>query len=387
MKSFVAILFTMLLFTLSACSQKKSHTQRVGEPCEGCTAVFESPVPFDKLSYVDTLPDFNEPGPKLMISGVIYKADGKTPAKDVVLFIYHTDQSGNYSNKNNEKGWARQQGYIRGWMKTNERGEYKFYTLLPASYPNSTVVKHIHTIVKETDKNEYSIDSYLFDDDPFLTPEKRKEENTGKAGNGIVKLSNENGILVAHRDIYLGKNILNYPTSSNTGLLSGLAIGANCPAFDPIHLSGIDKEKKACPMCKYGKGQGIMVWFNHKNLEQMKNFVSLLETTMQQRGETNFRVFLVYMNPAYKYNDETGQKILRGKLIKWAEEQQLKKVALLWVPSPVDAETCGIYLINPGAKNTVFVYKKRKVIAKYINMDYTGDAVKQMLEKIDSETI
>ena len=77
-------------------------SQQIGGSCEGCEAVFECPVPFDKLSWIDTLPDFGEPGPKMMISGVIYKADGKTPAKDVVLYIYHTDQEGNYTNKNNE---------------------------------------------------------------------------------------------------------------------------------------------------------------------------------------------------------------------------------------------------------------------------------------------
>ena len=137
--------------------------------------MLESPVPFEKLSWIDTLPDFNEPGPKMMISGIIYQADGTTPAKDVVLYIYHTDQDGNYSNKKNEKGWASRHGYIRGWMKTNEKGQYKFYTLLPASYPNSTALKHIHPTIKEPGKNEYYIDEFIFDNDPFLTTERRKQ--------------------------------------------------------------------------------------------------------------------------------------------------------------------------------------------------------------------
>ncbi len=215
----IAILYMLInLFSCSACSQNNktqpAPKQQIGGPCEGCEAVFESPVSFDKLSWTDTLPDFNEPGPKLMISGVIYQADGKTPAKDVVLYIYHTNQNGVYNNKNNEKGWTVQHGYIRGWVKTNEKGQYRFYTLMPASYPNSTAIKHIHPTIKEPGKSEYYIDEFIFDDDPFLTAERRKQPQKQRGGNGLIKLKNENGILTGERNIYLGRNIPGYPTSS-----------------------------------------------------------------------------------------------------------------------------------------------------------------------------
>ena len=217
----ISILYLLInLFSLQACSQNspqgpggESKTKkRIGGPCEGCAAVFESPVPLDKLSWIDTLPDFNEPGPKMMISGTIYQADGKTPAPGVVLFIYHTDQGGEYTNKYNDKGWARSQGYIRGWMKTNEKGQYRFYTLMPASYPNSTAIKHIHPTIKEPGKNEYWIDEFIFDDDPFLTADRRKEHQQ-RGGDGLIKLKNINGILLGERNIYLGKNIPDYATA------------------------------------------------------------------------------------------------------------------------------------------------------------------------------
>ncbi len=208
----------IFLFSLTACSQDKKDNKlqkHIGGPCEGCEAVFESPVPLNKLTWIDTLPDFNEPGPKMMISGTIYKADGKTPAPGVVLFIYHTDQEGNYTNKFNEKGWAVRQGYIRGWMKTNEKGQYRFYTLKPASYANSTTIQHIHPTIKEPGNNEYWIDEFIFDDDPFLTPGIRKGHQQ-RGGDGIIKLKNVNGILVGERNIYLGKNIPGYPVAVNT---------------------------------------------------------------------------------------------------------------------------------------------------------------------------
>lgn len=205
------VLLVFMLAANNACTQPNAKSkQKVGGDCEGCEAIFESPVALEKLSWIDTLPDFHEPGPKMVISGVVYKADGKTPAKDVVLYVYHTDQQGNYSRKGNEKGWGLRHGYIRGWMKTNERGEYKFYTLRPASYPGTKAPQHIHPVIKEPGLNEYWIDEFLFDDDPFLTAHERSQQPLRGGSGGIVKLQQKNGLLVGERNIVLGKNVPGY---------------------------------------------------------------------------------------------------------------------------------------------------------------------------------
>lgn len=206
---------TVLLGCVQSNSQirtKQSAKQTIGGPCEGCEVILKSPIPFSKLSWVDTLPDWNEKGPKLVISGTVYKTDGKTLATGVVLYVYHTDQTGHYTNRNNENGWAGRNGYIKGWMKTNEKGQYKFYTLKPAPYPGATIPAHIHPIVKEPDKNEYWIDEYLFEGDPFLTTgEKAKQE--GRGGSGILELKVKDGVLYGERNIYLGRNIPDYPSN------------------------------------------------------------------------------------------------------------------------------------------------------------------------------
>ena len=60
------------------------------------------------------------PAPKIEISGIVYQRDGKTPAKDVVIYIYHTDQAGHYTAKAGQTGRAKRHGYIRGWVKTDK---------------------------------------------------------------------------------------------------------------------------------------------------------------------------------------------------------------------------------------------------------------------------
>jgi protocatechuate 3,4-dioxygenase beta subunit len=173
--------------------------------------VYESPVPFTELPATDTLPGFFEPGQKLFVSGVVYRPDGVTPAADVVLYLYQTDQNGLYTPHAGATGWAARHGYIRGWLKTGADGRYGFYTLRPRHYPNSDIPEHIHPTVKEPDKNEYYLDDYNFDDDPLLTPAERAKLPQ-RGGSGIVALQpGTPGMMTATRDIVLGKNIPDYP--------------------------------------------------------------------------------------------------------------------------------------------------------------------------------
>ena len=213
-----SFLLLLLLFSLTGCTQSaspvvKAASKHVGGRCEGCEAIYENKIPFEAMNEVDTLPTFHEKGPKLMISGTVFQQDGKTPAPNVVLYVYHTDQAGKYRVIGEEKGWGLRHGSIRGWMKTNAKGEYRFYTIRPASYSQTGPPAHIHVIVKEPTLNEYWIDDFHFDDDRFLTADMRKEQKS-RAGNGIIKLTEKNGVFYGRRNIYLGKNIPDYPAEN-----------------------------------------------------------------------------------------------------------------------------------------------------------------------------
>ena len=109
--------------------------------CEGCEAVFEHGNKV--LNAVDTLPEFNDGGPRIKLTGTIYQPDGKTPAEEVILMIYHTNQKGVYPVRGDEKGWAKRQGYLRGWVKTGEDGKYTFYTTQPKNLSPAGQNRHI----------------------------------------------------------------------------------------------------------------------------------------------------------------------------------------------------------------------------------------------------
>ncbi len=201
----------LFLFVFASCAQSKTspktETKLVGGGCEGCEAIYE--YGDLKLTAIDTLPTFGDREPKLKITGTVFQKDGKTPAENVILYIYHTNREGFYEKKGDEKGWARRHGFIRGWIITGKDGKYTFYTFRPAAYPDGSEPEHIHLTVKEPGTNEYYLDDYVFEDDPLLTRE-RRERLRNRGGSGIVTPKTVNGMLTIDRDIVLGKNIPDY---------------------------------------------------------------------------------------------------------------------------------------------------------------------------------
>lgn len=204
------VLFFSILFMVTSCrsqTEESVSNSKLGGPCEGCEAIYE--YGNEVLDPVDTLPAFAANEPKLKLSGTVYQAHGKTPAPNVVLYIYHTNRDGIYETKGDEQGWARRHGYIRGWIRTDASGKYSFYTFRPASYPNGREPQHIHITVKEPGRKEYYLDDFLFTDDPYLTSE-LKGNRSNRGGSGITTPRAAGALFLIERDIILGKNIPHY---------------------------------------------------------------------------------------------------------------------------------------------------------------------------------
>ncbi|WP_296698478.1 intradiol ring-cleavage dioxygenase [Algoriphagus sp.] len=201
-----SLLFLSVLISFS-CQAQRSSDKIVGGACEGCDAIFEYGE--KELGPTDTLPLFLENEPKLKITGRVFDMDGKTPASDVIIYIYHTNRNGIYQKKGDETGWAKRHGFIRGWVKTDATGNYTFYTFLPGAYPSRFEPVHIHLTVKEPGKTAYYLDEYVFEDDPLLT-DQIKENLDFRGGIGLTNPIFENKILTIHRNLILGLNIPDY---------------------------------------------------------------------------------------------------------------------------------------------------------------------------------
>lgn len=195
-----------ILLLTAATTVLAQNRKDIGGGCEDCQMMFDG-MP-TTLNSETRITRAGEPGEPLVIRGTIYKQDGKTPAPGVVLYVYHTDQGGEYTPSPDQKD-ARRHGHLRGWVKTDAQGRYSFMTIRPGSYPQGRNPQHIHPIIYEPDKGFYWIDEYLFDDDPYLTERERNSQH-GRGGVGIIKLKKEGEVWKGTRDIILGKNIPGY---------------------------------------------------------------------------------------------------------------------------------------------------------------------------------
>ena len=163
-------------------------------------------------------------------------------------------------------------------------------------------------------------------------------------------------------------------------LHSGLSLGEDCPAFDPHHVWGPDKGTRACPMCKYGYQQGVMVWINTDDWNNVVNLASGLEAEIARKGLRRFRAFIIYMNPEGKSKEEVERL-----MTVFGQSTHLHKVAVTWVPSPTDPSTSGIYKINPDRRirNTVIIYKSRGVFDKSINLEATPANLQALFRSVE----
>ena len=157
-----------------------------------------------QLNSIDTIPGFESKNNKLKIYGTIYKSDGVTPAKDVILYIEQADENGDFDvrKKNDEK-------YVhnRGWVKTDSNGNYTFYTYIPGNDRRYNQKQQLFPIIKEPTKPEYEIASFLFDEDPLLSKLCRKRMAKKGDITRILKLKLVDGIFETKKDITLIESV------------------------------------------------------------------------------------------------------------------------------------------------------------------------------------
>lgn len=198
MKRAAWVPFLLMLTSSSFCAAEEPI---LGGPCENCELVFEGQP--EQISDRARIAPVEEKGEPLILEGLVRKADG-SPASGIVVYAYHTDDTGHYPRS------TTRHGRLRGWTRTDRTGMYRFDTIRPRPYPNGIEPAHIHMHVIEPGKGTYWIDDVLFDDDELLTDAIRKRF-LFRGGPGVTHpVKGDDGVWRVRRDITLGENVPGY---------------------------------------------------------------------------------------------------------------------------------------------------------------------------------
>ncbi|HOY07087.1 MAG TPA: T9SS type A sorting domain-containing protein [Saprospiraceae bacterium] len=117
------------------------HRYKINVECDRTTLDYYGQGPFytanPPMIINNQLAGPNEPGTRLIVSGVVRTLDCSEVIPDALIDIWHANDAGQYDTV----------GYnLRGTIRTNEQGFYLFETILPGKYLNgpSFRPRHIH---------------------------------------------------------------------------------------------------------------------------------------------------------------------------------------------------------------------------------------------------
>ena len=151
---------------------------------------------------------------------------------------------------------------------------------------------------------------------------------------------------------------------------SGLAVGDMTSAFEPTHVSGPDAGTNTCPVCKYGNAPAVQVWAQMGDSENTAALAKSLDASVKN-SKAGLKAFVMNM---------TECDMCVTKTTNMAKEVKLANVGITYIGK--DSDATKLYKINTASevKNTVLVYKDRKVVAKFVNLK----ADKEGLSKLNA---
>jgi len=142
-----------------------------------------------------------EPGERLVVTGQVFGADGKTTLAGASVYVYHTDAKGLYTPETNDNRNPR----LRGYMRTDAQGRYEFSTIKPAPYPNNRIAAHIHYVVNAPGHQE-RVFEIVFEGDPNI--DERIRADAAKEGSAFsirALTRDQQGVWHCAQDVKMSK--------------------------------------------------------------------------------------------------------------------------------------------------------------------------------------
>lgn len=154
--------------------------------------------------------------------------------------------------------------------------------------------------------------------------------------------------------------VLALPAVAMIGVESGLDVGDTVSMMAPTHLSGPDKGTKNCPSCTYGDRPAVQVWLSPTETpENIEAIAKTVSKAVKKNKKAEFKGFLINLT----FCDDCVDKAE-----KTAKHFKYDNISFATLASSDKAVKS--YKINTSKEvtNTIFVYKNKKVVAKFVNL-------------------
>lgn len=139
---------------------------------------------------------------------------------------------------------------------------------------------------------------------------------------------------------------------------SGLAVGEMVTPFHPTHVAGPDKGTDTCPPCKYGALPAVQVWVNTDDEANVAAIAKSLSSEVKS-SKSDLKSFVIKLTHCDACVASTKDL---------AASTKLTNIGIAHLSSKDEAVKNYKVNTDSSVKNTVFVYKDRKVVAKFVNL-------------------
>lgn len=147
---------------------------------------------------------------------------------------------------------------------------------------------------------------------------------------------------------------------------SGIAVGKTVTPFHPNHVSGPDKGTNNCPPCTYGNRPAVQVWVNGDDMKNVAVVAKTLNDAVKKNSGSEFKAFIIVLT------DPANSKTVAGDLQKLAKDTGASDIGIAYLLKTDSAVKAYGINLSSDVKNTVLVYKNKKVASKFVNLDLTG---------------
>lgn len=126
----------------------------------------------------------------------------------------------------------------------------------------------------------------------------------------------------------------------------------------------------------------MQVWVNNDSSENVGKIAADLEKEMDLHADKEMKAFVIWTNTSLQSADA-----MSSKLQKLAKQFKLSKVALTFLDKDAQV-SLGDYQINTSTsiKNTVFVYKSKRVKVKFVNLGADEKGLSSLNAAIEQTT-